>query len=378
LKLHYRNDSGILNPQIRYKRAAIWRYFFLKSFFPFIFSSQSGFIVSLEINLTKVFHEKSLLLSSAILKEGGNLNTPILQLQNVTKRIKNKTIIDRLSFDVPRGEVFGFLGPNGAGKTTTIRMMVGLMSITEGDVLVDGNSIIHDFEKAIVHVGAIVENPEMYKFLSGYQNLIHFARMVSGVTKDRIVEVIRLVGLENRIHDKVKTYSLGMRQRLGVAQALLHNPSILILDEPTNGLDPAGIRELRDYLHTLTRREGISVIVSSHLLSEMELMCDRVAIIQNGKLINVRTVEELMNDGIDHQVFFELDKPRSALEVLRSYSSIDVVASEDGVKFHLEKEQIAEVNELFVHAGIKVYSIRKLNASLEDKFLEMTGSDSIA
>ncbi|WP_047155448.1 ABC transporter ATP-binding protein [Aneurinibacillus tyrosinisolvens] len=306
------------------------------------------------------------------------MNTPILQLRNLTKRIKNKTIIDRLNFDVPRGEVFGFLGPNGAGKTTTIRMMVGLMSITEGDVLIDGKSIIHDFEKAIVNVGAIVENPEMYKFLSGYQNLVHFARMVSGVTKDRMDEVIRLVGLENRIHDKVKTYSLGMRQRLGVAQALLHKPSILILDEPTNGLDPAGIRELRDYLHTLTRKEGISVIVSSHLLSEMELMCGRVAIIQNGKLINVRTVKELMNDGIDHLVFVELDKPLLALEVWRSYSSIDVVALEDGVKCHLEKEQIPEVNELFVRAGIKVYSIRKLNPSLEDKFLEMTGSDSIA
>ena len=142
-------------------------------------------------------------------------------------------------------------------------------------------------------VGAIVENPEIYQYLTGYQNLLHYARMIPGVTKQRIDEVVELVGLTARIHDKVKTYSLGMRQRLGVAQAILHRPALLILDEPTNGLDPAGIRELRDYLRHLAKHEGTTVFVSSHLLSEMELMCDRFAIIQAGKLIDVR----LMNGG---------------------------------------------------------------------------------
>lgn len=174
-------------------------------------------------------------------------NEPIVSLRNVTKRIGGKAIIDKLSFDVPRGEIFGFLGPNGAGKTTTIRMMVGLMSITEGEIFIDGNNTKTDFEKAIRHVGAIVENPELYKYLSGYNNLVHYARMIPGITKHRIDEVVKLVKLENRINDKVSKYSLGMRQRLGVAQAILHKPSLLILDEPTNGLDPAGIRELRDY-----------------------------------------------------------------------------------------------------------------------------------
>ncbi|MGO4271055.1 ABC transporter ATP-binding protein, partial [Paenibacillus sp. TAF58] len=152
---------------------------------------------------------------------GLNLTKPILQIINLTKRIGSKVIIDQLNFEVPKGEIFGFLGPNGAGKTTTIRMMVGLMSITEGDILIDGESITRNFNNAIIKVGAIVENPEMYKYLSGYKNLIHFARMVPGVTEERIQEVIQLVGLENRIQDKVRTYSLGMRQRLGVAQALL-------------------------------------------------------------------------------------------------------------------------------------------------------------
>lgn len=303
----------------------------------------------------------------------------IVEIRNITKRIGAKTIIDSLSFDVPPGEVFGFLGPNGAGKTTTIRMMVGLMSITEGDIVIGGSSIRTNFEQAIRHVGAIVESPEMYKFLSGYDNLVHYARMIPGITKERIQEVITLVGLENRIREKVKTYSLGMRQRLGIAQALLHKPSLLILDEPTNGLDPAGIRELRDHLRKLTREEGISVIVSSHLLSEMELMCDRIAIIQNGKLVDVRLIKEFVQDGETAEVAFEVDQPQQAMAVLKQHLPDNGASLKgDQLLLKLEREQIAMVNQQLVQAGIKVYGIRALNKSLEDKFLEMTGSDQIA
>lgn len=180
----------------------------------------------------------------------------VLTLDNVKKKIKGKTIINGLSFSVKEGEVFGFLGPNGAGKTTTIRMIVGLMGITEGDIFVSGKSVKKDFEGAIKNIGAIVENPEMYKFLSGYQNLLQYARMHNGITKQKISEVVELVGSTERINDKVKTYSLGMRQRLGLAQCLLHDPKLLILDEPTNGLDPAGIREIRDHLRMLARKKG--------------------------------------------------------------------------------------------------------------------------
>lgn len=306
------------------------------------------------------------------------MNLPILQLRNVTKRIGGKTIIDGLSFEVPKGEVFGFLGPNGAGKTTTIRMVVGLMKISEGEILIDGESITKNFESAIAKVGAIVENPEMYKYLSGYQNLVHFARMSPGVTKERIQEVITLVALENRIHDKVKTYSLGMRQRLGVAQALLHKPKLLILDEPTNGLDPAGIRELRDYLRKLTQEEGTSVIVSSHLLSEMELMCDRVAIIKNGKVIDVRLIKEYANAGDPIKVVFEVNQKELAQNVLKSSPSFNTTLVEDGLELLLDQEQIADVNVRLVQSGVRVYSIKKYNQTLEDKFLEMTGSDQIA
>lgn len=306
------------------------------------------------------------------------MSTPIVQIRNVTKRIGSKTIIDRLTFDVPKGEVFGFLGPNGAGKTTTIRMMVGLMGITDGEVIICGHSITKDFENAIRHVGAIVENPEMYKYLTGYQNLIHFARMAQGVSKARIDEVIKLVGLENRINDKVKTYSLGMRQRLGVAQAILHKPSLLILDEPTNGLDPAGIRELRDYLRKLARDEGISIVVSSHLLSEMELMCDRVAIIQNGKLVDVRLIKEYVQEGDKLSVSFEVDDAAKAKNaVANAFADVIWKAEADRLDAELDREQIADVNAALVAAGVKVYGIKALTKSLEDKFLEMTGSEQL-
>lgn len=298
---------------------------------------------------------------------------PVVRMEGVSKKISSKTLVNDLSLDIQPGQVFGFLGPNGAGKTTTIRMMVGLISITKGDIVICGHSIVKEFEKAITHVGAIVENPEMYKFLTGYQNLRHFARMMSGITEERIQEVIKLVGLGNRIHDKVKTYSLGMRQRLGVAQAILHRPKLLILDEPTNGLDPQGIRELRDYLRHLCKIEGTTVFVSSHLLSEMELMCDRVAIIQNGSLIDVRQLKT--DDGIAvsaTEIAFDVSDPQQAALVL----SVDRVEN-NLLIMRASREEVADINARLVQAGIKVYGIRDVTRSLEDQFLEMTGVDQI-
>ncbi|MDF2722474.1 MAG: bacitracin transporter ATP-binding protein [Paenibacillus sp.] len=305
---------------------------------------------------------------------------PIVSLRNVTKRIGGKTIIDDLSFDVPKGEIFGFLGPNGAGKTTTIRMMVGLMSITSGEILINGINIKKQFEQAIRHVGAIVENPEMYKYLSGYRNLIHFARMVpEGVTKARIDEVVKLVKLDNRIHDKVRKYSLGMRQRLGVAQALLHHPSLLILDEPTNGLDPAGIRELRDYLRYLTRSEGITVIVSSHLLSEMELMCDRVAILQQGKLIDVKPIEDFVGSKEKVQTYFiEASPDERVLACLRALDSVNAVTSvAGGIEVLTEREHLPAILSLLLSQQVDVYEVRLQRLSLEERFLQMTGGEQI-
>ncbi|KYD03115.1 ABC transporter ATP-binding protein [Bacillus atrophaeus] len=293
----------------------------------------------------------------------------VMELKNVTKKINGKTIIDNLSFTVQEGEVFGFLGPNGAGKTTTIRMMVGLMKLSQGDVVICNQSITKNYAQAIKHVGAIVENPELYKFLSGYKNLQQYARMIKGITKEKIDEVIELVGLKERIHDKVKTYSLGMRQRLGLAQCLLHDPKVLILDEPTNGLDPAGIREIRDHLKKLTRERGMAVIVSSHLLSEMELMCDRIAILQKGKLIDIQNVRDEETEEKD-TYFFHIEQLKEAASALKEY---DCVSKKNGVEIKLSKQEVPAVIELLVQEQIRLYEVKLVTKSLEDRFLEITG-----
>lgn len=303
-----------------------------------------------------------------------------VQLINVTKKISAKTIVDHLTFDINHGEVFGLLGPNGAGKTTTIRMLVGLISITEGEVLIQGKSVSSDFKAAIQHVGAIVENPELYPFLTGYQNLVHFANMIPGVSKERIQEVAVLVNLDKRLKDKVKTYSLGMRQRLGIAQALLHKPSVLILDEPTNGLDPAGIRELRDYIKKLSQEENVAVIVSSHLLSEMELMCDRIAVINQGRLIKVKELKEFIRENNeDIPTFFEVNDPtRAKAIILNAFNEIPVFEaknSTDGIEIMASKNNIALINSELNRKGIQVYGIYSKEKSLEDKFLEITKED---
>lgn len=301
------------------------------------------------------------------------MEEPIVRLIGVTKTIGRRPIIQDLTLDIPSGQVFGFLGPNGSGKTTTIRMMVGLMSLTKGDILIGGYSIRNEYEKAAALTGAIVENPEMYKFLSGYKNLVHYARMMPGITEERIREVVELVGLKDRIYDKVKTYSLGMRQRLGVAQALLHKPRLLILDEPTNGLDPQGIRELRDYLRRLSRTEGTTIFVSSHLLSEMELMCDSVAIIREGKLVDIRQLRTLEGERSYEETAFEVDDPLLATRLLESHGPRVEGAR---VLIQGDRDLIADMNAELVRGGVKVYAIQAVTTSLEDQFLQITKTGS--
>lgn len=298
------------------------------------------------------------------------MTKPIVELKNLSKTIKGKQIIKSLNLTFYPGQITGFLGPNGAGKTTTIRMMTGLMYPTAGEVIIDGISLATNYEEAISKVGVIVENPEMYKFMTGYKNLVHFARMHKDISKERIDEVVRQVGLEKRIHEKVSTYSLGMRQRLGLAQALLHRPKFLILDEPTNGLDPAGIREFRMYLRQIAEQEGVSVMVSSHLLSEIELMCDRIAIIQNGALIDLREM-----DVVETSLYYIEATPKSKLEqLLTSYT-----VTEQGAGFTLEidKEQVPSLLKQLVLAELDVYALQPTQKTLEDQFLEMTGGGAI-
>ena len=202
------------------------------------------------------------------------MRNQVLLLDNVHKTIKNKEIVKGISFSINEGEVLGFLGPNGAGKSTTLRMIVGLSSPTRGNITIDGHSITKDYVKAMSKVGCIIEGPDLYNYLSGLENLKMLSSMNKNVTNEDITKAIELVGMQNRINDKVSTYSLGMKQRLGLAQALIHKPKLLILDEPTNGLDPSGINEFRHIIHDLAKKENIAVLISSHLISEVELMCD--------------------------------------------------------------------------------------------------------
>lgn len=301
--------------------------------------------------------------------------TAILELKNVSKIMGQNVLVDDISFAINKGEIFGFLGPNGAGKTTTIKMITGLYSISKGEIYIDGKSVKKQFEKALNGVGGIIENPEMYGYLSGRDNLKLYARMHGGISKKRIDEVVSIVKLGNRIDDKVSKYSLGMRQRLGVAQALLHKPKLLILDEPTNGLDPMGIKELRETLRSLAESEGLSVLVSSHLLSEMELMCDRFGIIDNGKIIDIKTIEDIKQEqtGTKNSYKIEVDNIQKAIKVIDlRYPNVGALPLEDGVKVTCEKELLGQINKTLMLNDVQLFMITGVTKTLEEEFMEIT------
>ncbi|MEG2354083.1 MAG: ABC transporter ATP-binding protein [Clostridium sp.] len=299
----------------------------------------------------------------------------VLEIKNISKTMGKRKIIDDLSLSVNGGEIFGFLGPNGAGKTTTIKMITGLLKIDQGEIIICGKNVKNDYESALSNVGCIIENPEMYGYLTGRVNLEIFSRMHENISKERITEVINMVKLNNRIDEKVKKYSLGMRQRLGVAQALLHKPKLLILDEPTNGLDPAGIKELRDNLKELSQKEGLAVLVSSHLLSEMESMCDRFGIIDNGRIIDIKSLKEIKATKSNSVSTYALDVSDldKAIDIIHSFKE-DLLVTKENNQLHLSlsKEDIAEINKLLVANDINVYEISHVSSSLEEKFMEIT------
>ncbi|WP_185897129.1 ABC transporter ATP-binding protein [Paenibacillus zeisoli] len=320
-------------------------------------------------------------------EERSNLAT-VLSVEHLRKKIGKKWIIDDVTFDVKSGEIFGFLGPNGAGKTTTIRMLVDLIKPTEGKVQICGYDVNRDPERALAFVGSIVENPEVYPYLTGWENLQHFARMQSGIDEQRIQEVVDIVRLDQRIHDKVKTYSLGMRQRLGIAQALLGRPKLLILDEPTNGLDPKGIKELRAFIRRLAE-EGMAVFVSSHLLSEIQLLCDRVAIISRGRVLAVGGVNELVSGNANYVIWQLSPRPRGT-EILVAHGakivddphtvlddSIAAGLNENSVVTQFIGDSISNIVPILVNAGVEVRDVHKINPTLEQLFLEMTEGESI-
>ncbi|HEY1435427.1 MAG TPA: ABC transporter ATP-binding protein [Thermoanaerobaculia bacterium] len=303
----------------------------------------------------------------------------VLSAEHLTKRFGPREAVSDVSFDVRAGEVFGFLGPNGAGKTTTIRMLVGLARPDRGSVRIRGIDLSRDFRRAMGHVGCIVEAPDLYKYLTGRENLVHFSRMLPDGAAGRIAELARLVALTERLDDKVATYSLGMRQRLGIAQALLGNPDILILDEPANGLDPAGIREIRQLMRHLADERGIAVFVSSHLLSEVEQTCDRVAIIHRGRTLASGPVRELLDRVASDRLRFDVRPARLAAEVLASFGPARTEAGdvEGTVHAQLARARVPEALRALVTAGVEVFAVERAVASLEEVFLEVTGGETV-
>ena len=306
-------------------------------------------------------------------KGRGNLQETILKCEDLHKTMGKKEILKGVSISMQAGDILGFIGPNGAGKTTTIKLILGLQSITSGSVKINGYDIQKDFTKAIEKVGTIVENPDLYMYLTGYDNLKLIANLYANVDSKRIDEVVELVGLKNRIHDKVSKYSLGMRQRLGIAQAILHKPNLLILDEPTNGLDPEGMKEVRDLLKLLAEKEKMGILISSHNLAELENLCNKISIIKNGQIVETNEIEEVKAQLNDHIYLWEVN---SAQEVKRFFPEANLL-DETHFQIDIEKEKIPEIVELFVKNQIKVYQIKPKEISLEDAFLKKTGGNII-
>ncbi len=299
----------------------------------------------------------------------------VLLLDNVTKTIKGRQIIKEISFSMKRGEVMGFLGPNGAGKSTTLRMIVGLSKPTSGKINICGYSVVKNYVKAMSNVGCIIEGPDLYNYMSGIDNLRMLASMSRDVTERDIINVVDLVGLKNRIRDKVNTYSLGMKQRLGIAQALMHNPKLLILDEPTNGLDPFGISELRNLVKQLASEKNISVLISSHIISEIELMCDKVTIIKNGEtVLESADVDKLLNN---QGVFWVLSDNEKGRKILEENWKVKGNIVEERLEAKVSLEKLQEINSCFVEQGLMIKYVDNKNKTLEDLFLNLTEGNQI-
>ena len=298
------------------------------------------------------------------------MNT-VLKVEHLNKKYPTFSLKD-VSFELYEGDILGFIGPNGAGKTTTIKMILGLQSIDSGTVLINGYDIKKDFEKAILSVGTIVENPDLYMYLTGYENLKLVANMYKNIDKNRVDEVIKIVKLEQRINDKVSKYSLGMRQRLGIAQAILHKPNLLILDEPTNGLDPEGIKELREIIKNLALKENVGVLISSHNLSELESFCNKVVIIKNGKIIDKNNLSDVKK--IEHSYIIEVDN----INNIKNIIGLDIeFISSNTFKVNIDKENIPLIIKKLVDNNINIYMVKEETISLEDAFLKKTGGNVI-
>jgi ABC-2 type transport system ATP-binding protein len=298
------------------------------------------------------------------------MSDTVLKTIELTKRYKNRVAVDHLNLEVRRGDIFGFLGPNGAGKSTTIRMILHLVFPTEGDVEIFGASLGKARHKALARVGAVVEKPAFYNHLSAQRNLEILGGLQQPVNRRRIMEALERVGLADRSNDPVKTYSHGMNQRLGLALTLLNEPELVILDEPTTGLDPQGMKEVRELILELSRKRGVTIFLSSHLLYEVELIATQMAIIHRGMLRVEGSVQELLKSG-PSAVLVKTDRPEALLGFLKTQEDYrSALLETDGVQVKIDLERIPELNRRLVGAGFDVDALVP-RRTLETYFLNL-------
>ena len=302
-----------------------------------------------------------------------NETEKVIEINNLTKRFKNLTAVDNLSLNVYKGDVFGFLGPNGAGKSTTIRMMLTLINPNSGYIKLFGKELKENRKEIFRKVGAIVEKPDFYLYLTAYKNLEILGKMSGAdVSKKNIMQILELVGLEKRYSSKVKTYSHGMKQRLGIAQALLHNPELIVLDEPTVGLDPQGIKEIRELILKLSSEKQITIFLSSHILKEIEIVANRMVIINKGKTLIEGSVKELLNNNTDSIIIrFKSDTDVNSILSNSVFSNNFYNTSNDNLNMELGEIKIPELIKLLVENKVKIFSVER-KKSLEDYFLKIT------
>ncbi|WP_139902215.1 ABC transporter ATP-binding protein [Clostridium thermarum] len=295
----------------------------------------------------------------------------VLEVNGVHKKLGRREIIKGISFSIKEGEIFGFLGPNGAGKTTTIRMLVGLIRPDRGSIKICGHDITKNTEKALSKIGAVVENPEMYTYLTGRENLNMVADL-RGLDRKVVDEIVEVVNLQGRIDDKVKKYSLGMKQRLGLAAALMSKPKLLILDEPTNGLDPTGILDFREIVKKAARATNTSVFISSHILSEVQQLCDVVAFINHGE---IKSVESITGGQAKNEtetlviVTKDRDKSQSIMKNMKSVR--EVKRDEAGFTVTAEKEAACDIIRELVTQGVDIYEVYRKYNQLEQRYMEL-------
>ncbi len=301
---------------------------------------------------------------------------PVLDVKNISKKRGKTPILKDVNFSIEKGEICGFVGRNGAGKTTLMKIITSMLFPDEGKIIICGKNLKTEREEALENIGAVVETPEMYVYLTGRQNLNYMASMLKDVTEDDIEEAIRYSNLGDKIDEKVKKYSLGMKQRLGLAQALIGDISLLILDEPTNGLDPLGVVELENTINTLVKEKGVSVFISSHILSEIENICTKVVFIDNGKIVNIQKMDEEPQVNNIKNMFIKTDLPEKAAESVKSIPDIELSKVEKNGVSVLVNTDIYDITKILVtlhNEGVNVEGFSEVKEKLEDKFIKIMG-----